>query len=364
MPLRYLLLLLFCLISAGLPAQKKPFRFGAVGYYGFIFRHTPKIGSVTNTHPFGIEAYVNALTAGRKGWHRLYGYPEVGVALGMTEFNHNMLGQVVYGIAHLEKPFACSPGSGLRLKIGTGIAYSTQPYHPQKNFQNAALGSSINYAMRGEIFWTQRLSDFWQLRSGLMITHFSNAAFKVPNMGVNVIGWTLGFGYLPHPERALRLTPDSVSTNAMKPYSLHFSGAFTLKEVQLPGGRKHPGAVFSAYLSRRLNAKSAVTFGADLTLNSAEKLLISRDTTLAGDRKPDFKRAALTLGHELYISNRLSLLSQAGIYFYQPYRAEAPLYLRNGLKYYFHPDVYGGIMLKTHYGTADFLEWTVGFKID
>jgi hypothetical protein len=282
----------------------------------------------------------------------------------MVEFNHRLLGQVVYGLTYLQKPFTFRTGSGLRLKIGTGIAYGTNPYHPDKNFQNAALGSRINYAMRGEIFWTQFLSRSWQLNSGLMITHFSNAALKVPNLGLNVIGLTAGFSYLPHPERAVRQLPDTLSETSRKRYALHLSGAFTLKEVQLPGRRKYPGTVFSAYLSRRLNAKSTLLAGTDLTVNSAEKILISRDTTIQGDRRPDFKRAAATIGHELTISNRLSLLSQAGIYFYQPYPAEAPFYLRNGLKYYFHQTLFGSITLKTHYGTADFLEWTIGFRID
>jgi hypothetical protein len=53
-----------------------------------------------------------------------------------------------------------------------------------------------------------------------------------------------------------------------------------------------------------------------------------------------------------------------GVYVYSPYPAEAPFYLRNGLKCYFLPRLFGAITLKTHYGTADFVEWTVGIKFD
>ena len=363
--LRYALVLL--LVFRFLPAaaqSRAPVRWGVNAYYGFIFRHTPKIGSVTNTHPYAVEAYLNWPTTGSKAWHRLHRYPEPGVALGVFDFHHPKLGQVLYGLSYLEKPFTLRRTSGLRLRIGGGLSWTTRPYDPESNFQNAALGSRVNYVMRGELGWAQRLSDAWTLKTGLMITHFSNAAFKVPNSGINVIGWNLGVSYLPHPERLVRHDADTARGIAYKPYALHVSGAVTIKEVGLPGGRKFPGLVVSAYGSRRLNAKSALLLGLDATLNTAEKKVIDLDTTLTGEQKPDYKRAALSLGHELYISHRLSLLSQAGIYVYSPYPADAPFYLRNGLKYYFRPALFGAVTLKTHYGTADFVEWTMGFKID
>ncbi len=365
MPLRYpfVTLLLFCLLPAA-AQHRAPLLFGANAYYGFVFRHTPKIGSITNTHPYGVEAYINRPTTGTKTWHQAYCYPESGLALGVVDFHHSKLGQVLYVIPYLEKPFTRRVGSGMRLKIGGGLSYTTRPYHPETNFQNAALGSRLNYAVRGELFWAQRLSPAWSLKTGLIITHFSNGAFKIPNSGINVVAWNLGLAHLPHSERTVRLPADTTRRTDYKPYALHLSGAFTVKEIGLPGGKKYPGMVLSAYGSRRVNAKSALTLGLDATFNAAEKLLIARDTTLTGENKPDFKRVALTLGHELFISYRLSLLSQMGVYVYSPYPAEAPFYLRNGLKYYFRPGMYGGAMLKTHYGTADFVEWTIGFKID
>jgi hypothetical protein len=365
MPLRYVLVLLLVFrFSSTLSQARPPIRWGVNAYYGFVFRHTPKIGAITNTHPYAAEVYLNWPTTGSKAWHRLHLYPEPGAALGVVDFHHPKLGQIWYGITYLEKPFTLRRASGLRLRIGGGLSWSTRPYHPENNFQNAALSSRVNYTMRGELAWAQRLSDAWTLKTGLMITHFSNAAYKVPNSGINVIGWSLGVSHLPHPERLVRSDADTVHQIAYKPYALHVSGAFTVKEVGLPGGRKHPGGVLSAYGSRRLNAKSALMLGLDATLNTAEKKVIALDTTLTGEQKPDYKRVALTLGHELYISPRLSLLSQMGVYVYSPYPAEAPFYLRNGLKCYFLPRLFGAITLKTHYGTADFVEWTVGIKFD
>jgi len=365
MPLRYAfaLLLVFCLLPA-VAQHRAPVRLGVNAYYGFVFRHTPKIGAITNTHPYALEVYLNRPTTGSKAWHRLHRYPEPGVALGLVNFHHPKLGQLLYGISYLEKPFTLRRTSGLRLRLGGGLSWTTRPYDPETNFQNAALSSRVNYTMRGELSWAQRLSDAWGLKTGLMVSHFSNAAFKVPNLGINVVGWSLGVSHLPHPERLVRLAADTVRNLAYKPYALHVSGAFTIKETGLPGGRKYPGLVVSAYGSRRLNAKSALMLGVDATLNTAEKQAIALDTTLAGEQKPDYKRAALTFGHELHISYRLSLLSQMGVYVYSPYLPEAPFYLRNGLKYYFRPDLFAAITLRTHYGTADFVEWTVGFKLD
>jgi hypothetical protein len=114
MPLRYalVLLLVFCLLPA-VAQSRAPVRWGVNAYYGFIFRHTPKIGAITNTHPYAAEVYLNWPTTGSKAWHRLHCYPEPGVALGLVDFHHPKLGQVLYGITYLEKPFTRRIASGL-----------------------------------------------------------------------------------------------------------------------------------------------------------------------------------------------------------------------------------------------------------
>jgi hypothetical protein len=57
------------------------------------------------------------------------------------------------------------------------------------------------------------------------------------------------------------------------------------------------------------------------------------------------------------------MLVQLGVYVYKPYQyIDNRLYQRYGLKYSINRHLFAGVMLKTHFGTADFMEWTLGVK--
>jgi hypothetical protein len=90
--------------------------------------------------------------------------------------------------------------------------------------------------------------------------------------------------------------------------------------------------------------------------------MIQSDPDVDSLRMPDFKRVGITLGHELFIS-RVSMLVQMGVYVYKPYQeVDKRIYQRYGLKYAINSYLFAAVALKTHYGTADFMEWTLGVK--
>ena len=76
----------------------------------------------------------------------------------------------------------------------------------------------------------------------------------------------------------------------------------------------------------------------------------------------DFKRVGITFGNEVFIS-RDSMLVKVCVYVYKPYQvADKRIYQRYGLKYAINDYLFAGVLLKSHYGTADFVEWTLGVK--
>ncbi len=344
--------------------QKPAYSLGVQSYYGFVWKHAESVGHLSQTHPYGLEINYNQITTGTKEWHKVYRYPEVGYSLGMFNFRNNILGKAIYAITYLDKALLRSQRSALQLKIGTGLVCVTNPYHPEKNFQNTALSSRIMYAMRGEVAYTYQLTPHLQVKSGLTLTHFSNGALKMPNSGINIPALKVGLLYVPNSTAIHPSDADSVGKSAYryKGIELNFSAAFLIKEVGLPGGRKHPGVVISAYANRRLNRKSALNMGIDGFYSTALKHIINTDPDVDTLRVPDFKRAGMTFGHELYIS-RVSMLTQIGVYVYMPYQnIDHRIYQRIGLKYYFHKNFFAAAMLKTHFGTADFMEWTIGVR--
>jgi hypothetical protein len=358
-------ILAFFLNLPGISAQtvyKGTYSIGVHGLYGFVLKHAPSVRHLAKAHPYGVEINYNQLTNGSKEWHKVYRYPEAGFALGVFNFRNPVLGQAIYGIAHLDKALLQGKTSALRLKIGTGATFITNPYDADKNFQNTALSSRLMYALRGELLYSYQPDKHWQLRSGITITHFSNGAFKVPNSGINIPAIKLGILYNPQVPVVEVAQPDSSGKAMYSSVEFNVSGAFTIKEIDLPGGAKYPGGVLSAYVNRRLNRKSAINIGMDGFYNTALKQIIESDPDIDTLQIPDFKRVGITLGHELFIS-RISMLVQLGIYVYKPYQqVDTRVYQRYGLKYAINRYLFAGVFLKSHYGTADFVEWTLGVK--
>jgi hypothetical protein len=329
--------------------------------YGSILRHSPRMGKLASRHFLLYEFSLRHRTDGSREWHAVHRHPEYGVDLGLADFQNPVLGKAFYGIVFMEKSLINLPQnsrSAIHYKLGNGLFYTTNPYS-YENFQNVALSSRLGYALRGEIIYQCRLSPELHLRAMLLFTHFSNASLKQPNAGVNVPMVGFGISYMPAAQSFMR-KPDTMSHAFKNGFSVNLAGAFTVKEIGLPGGKKYWGGNLIAYVGKRITRKSGLNAGFDLFFNTAQRRKIEKDTMLTNP--VDYKQAAVTVGHEFFI-NRLSILSQLGVYVYAPYPNEAPFYVRNLLKYWVSERFFCGISLKNHYGIAEYAEWTVGTRL-
>jgi hypothetical protein len=356
---KYLLVLIISGVTAQFSAaQKAGDVFTLQSGYGFVFRHADKMGEASRTHPYFFEASYSRLKNGNREWHKPFRYPEVGISTGFMNFHTSLLGKAIYAFPYMEKSLAENDKTKLNLRIGFGGTYLTKRYDAEDNFQNIAISTHLNYLLRGEFSVNFKLAENWQLRLASTLTHFSNGGFKQPNSGINIFSIGLGMSYLPD-FKNFKIVTDTFTHQFKKGFSVNLAGAFTIQEIEYPGGKKYFGGNIISYLNYRLNRKSALNIGSDLFLNSALQHIISERYTTS---PPDYKQAGLTIGHELFI-NRLSLLTQLGYYIYAPYPNQAVIYQRYALKYWLGSRFYTAISLKAHFGTAEYTEWTLGMKI-
>ena len=327
---------------------------------GFIIRHSARMGNIANTHFNIYEASLSYLTDGSKEWHSVYSYPEYGIDLGYIPFQNPILGNGAYAIPFMEKKLFGFSKIKFCYKIGYGLSYTSNPYNPESNFKNIAISSAIGYALRGEFSVNFKIYEGLRARAVLMMTHFSNASFKIPNSGLNIPALGFGLSYTPFIKNFV-LKADTFLHTYNKKITFNIIGAATVREIGLPGGKKYWGLNLLTYVNKRINRKSALNLGLDLFVNSAQKKIIESDTNIIG-KKPDFKQAAITMGHELFI-NKLSLLTQVGYYFYSPYPNHLPVYQRYSLKYWLSQHFFSAISLKCHAGTAEYVEMSAGIKL-
>ena len=84
--------------------------------------------------------------------------------------------------------------SNLKFRMGAGLAYLTEKFDVYSNRRNQAIGSHLNGSMQFGLLYHHQLLEKDYIEVGISISHYSNAAFKVPNLGYNMPSFTMRYG--------------------------------------------------------------------------------------------------------------------------------------------------------------------------
>jgi hypothetical protein len=246
-------------------------------------------------------------------------------------------------------------------KLGLGLGYNGNPYHPVNNPLNVALATKINGLMCLSIksSYSFRKNSF---NVGLDITHFSNAAWKVPNFGINMPFVSVGYA------RSLSsvLYFDSYEGDVMTPMSLPYerwlfsaTAIFSAKQMMPIGGRRFP--VYA------LNLSAKHFFGHKAGLELALDL-ISKQAIL--DYQPYIVKSQLDIiqvgAYAAYLVplDRFHFVFGMGAYLRDKFSPEDPMYHRIGARYYLKNGLLLNLTLKTHWARADYLEYGIGYTFN
>ncbi|MBU3821340.1 acyloxyacyl hydrolase [Flavobacteriaceae bacterium XHP0103] len=354
----------FCIVSFS--QEKENSSYFDVNYFkGNIALHNNDILHLIQGHPEGVILGWNKKTFGYNDWEQRYNYPDYGVSFIYQNLKNDVLGNnyAIYG--HYNFYFL---KRHLMLRIGQGLAFTTNPYDKETNYRNIAFGSKImssTYLMLN--YKKERIFDRFGLQAGLSLIHYSNANVKAPNTSVNSVTLNLGVTYAldkVEPEYVSTLLENDKKFTEPFKYNLVFRSG--INESDVVGSGQFPFYVFSAYADKRINRKSAFQLGTDVFFSNFLKELIYYQSVsypeenVSGDE--DYKRVGLFAGHELFV-NRMSLVTQLGYYIYYPFDFEGRTYFRVGLKRYFGEKWFGALTLKSHGAKAEAVEFGIGVRL-
>jgi hypothetical protein len=346
--------------SLFLHVSPSPLVLGAYLQGSFILAHTHSVEQLAASHPTGFELNAQRQTTGSAAWHGWYKYPKLGLALVYYDYHNIALGQSYAATVYISKPLYRTQRQDLSFRLGTGLAWFTNPFDIQTNRKNAIVSSALNATLQMRLEYDYAVSQHMGLLLGLGLNHYSNGATTKPNFGVNLPTVVLGLNYhqqRPAPTVAyLAPTPSDVGHN-------FFLLSMSLGYKQLDVGDYTKSLVSSATVAvgRRVNRKSNLVAGAE-GFYDRSLLAAQRDTARNQDKLVDVKKAGVFLGHEL-LFGRLAFISHLGLYVYNPYKSNGFYYERLGLKYQFTNVIFGSIDLKVHGGTADVIEFKAGVKL-
>jgi len=333
-------------------------------FRGNIIAHSPDLYQLITGHPEGLMLSFSKKTHGKEEWQSLYNYPDYGGYFLLQDFKNEILGKnyavgAFYNFYFLNR--------NLTVKVAEGLAMTTNPYNKETNSKNKAFGSklmgNINFGFN---YKKENIIDKFGIQAGILFTHFSNGRIKSPNSGINTYNLNLGVNYnfdaIPNKKR------DSISYKMKFTEPIRYN--FVLRtgfneSVEVNSGQK-PFYHIGFYADKRINKKSALQLGTELFLTTSNKEYIKFRSIafpeIPVDPNTDYKRVGVFVGHELFI-NRIAIETQVGYYVYKPFKMDAPIYDRLGMKYYISNKIFAGFSLKTHMFLAEAMEVVIGVRL-
>jgi lipid A 3-O-deacylase PagL len=344
-------------------SAKYSYSLGAEVSNGIIHRHHEYIGHLIKGMPIGVELSLQKRTYGAKSWEANYGYPNIDFKLSYYDLkNKEQLGHVIAissGMAfHLlgDAPFK----SDLQFYFGLGVAYATKPYDKETNNLNNVISSRLSYNGNLKLEYHYQVSKGVNVGAGLKITHFSNGAVKLPNLGLNIVSVNVMSSI-----KISKGKPEYKAAPIVQEIDkkMRYGGIIRMgwAESSPVGSGSKPVYALGFIVQKRVSLKSLLEAGIEGFANKAVEYEVTRGHSFDGDTL-DYRRIGLMFGHELVV-NKLTFVSQLGVYLYRPYSPQERLYTRLGLSYYFTDKLYAGFSLKTHYAIAEVIEYSIGFRL-
>ena len=360
-------LILLLLFSVTLFAQdkKESSSFLDVNYfYGTILRHNKDIAHLVKGHPEGMLISYNRKTFGDKRWQQAYNYPDWGFSFLYQNPHNSILGQN-YGV-HGHYNFYFFKRS-LLFRAGSGITYNTNPFDLDTNFKNNAYGSQILNSTYFLINYNKKnIFKGFGIQAGLTLTHYSNANVRAPNASTNTVAFNIGMQYDLDQKESPTLFKKESYEKYSEPIKFNLMLRSGVNESDFIGLGQQPFLVVSTYLDKRLSFLSSIQFGTEVFFAEFLKKQIEYvEVSFPGfetNGNADTTRVGVFVGHELHL-NKLGILTQVGYYAYYPSEFEGRVYIRAGLNYYFHKNIFGSVTLKSHGAKAEAVEFGLGIRI-
>jgi hypothetical protein len=312
--------------------------------------------SLTQQHTQRLELRFEKSTFGQKAWHARYNYPRL--AFSYTHYSLN-------NTHHIGSARAFSPGftfdlmkrQRLSFSLGTqvGLGRIEKPFHPIDNYQNIAIGSEINFYFFLQSTLQYQLHRSWVIGLGASFSHFSNNAFKVPNLGFNLPHAQVGISHLFGSQKRLQERKEFKIDSAAY-WSFRIAGG--LNESFPIGGPKHLATNWSINRAKRINPTSSIGGGLDFFYNPAQRASLAVDSIFI-DKGIENLQLGLSVFHHLHFG-KFGVWTQVGAYLRTQQEDWGRTYQLIKGSYALDPHWMILAGLKTHQATAEY--FMLGFQ--
>ncbi len=342
-----------------------------VAYFtGYHFASNPviKTGASLNGIPQGIDISWVQYGLKKEAFTESFGKARMALQARIIQMNNvDTFGYCLGILPSYFVPLLNKQKFQIGMKLSYGFNFNSKQYHEQKNFDNRAISSGVNFAFDWGIHSQIQLKENLQLTLGTGLYHVSNGSLKMPNGGINIIYGNVGLSYFPHGKNGILIQKPNYQISQKKlHYMLNIAGAY--RELGYFNYiTKFPVFTISnnAYLS--LNKLYGIGLGLDAFYDATQVLLYASKLRISDVAENQKYFLAIGLYNRMELGK---LFFPLGIYHYlTPMKyVKEPIYVRFGLGYQITKHLYSGLFFK---GTinkkqqlqSDFMEWSLGFNL-
>ncbi len=334
-------------------------------YYGFIYAHHLEL-EIFNSHVMAFEVSILQQTYGRHKWEIAFNYPIIGIGMWYSSLGKSpYLGSALALFPYINFPLFKNDKLMCNFRFALGIGYLTKKFDRLENYKNLAIGSHFNAALNVMLEARYRLSNMIILTGGIALQHFSNGSLKLPNYGLNIPMINAGIVYrLARKNKDIgdHFYPPVEPFSAIIRHSIEFDfgAAIGYKNLSAILGRNFLVYHFYENTLFPISRKSQVGFGFDLSYDGSHVAILDK----AGESYSSMfqiMRPGINAAYNLNMG-KLNFIVNLGYYLGGKVTNNGPLYEKFSLQYNFSKSFFANVMLKVHFGRADYIGWGLGYR--
>jgi hypothetical protein len=330
---------------------------GLRGHLGFIIIHSPALNTIRRSYPWGLEADWGRQFVSQKAWDFCNCYPRAGVATTLWDWgNRPVLGYGVTAVAYVEPIFMTKHRINLGIRMGGGLAWMSRPYDADENPDNQAYSTRINFPLIVNATLYGRINPFWSVRLAGNFNHVSNGGLRLPNKGINYPTLGLGVDYAPSGINFKERAKNREHGLPDPRVRFNLGALATFKNGGLGSTDQYGVWGFFGGMVGYLGRWSGLNAGFEWVWDNARRARMDY-----WGRPENHSRAAILAGHQ-FLLGRVVFSQQLGLYVYDQWRENNPVYQRFGLSVMLADHISMGVNLKTHLHVADFLDARLAFE--
>jgi hypothetical protein len=333
--------------------------FNLKAHYGSMIIHSRALHDIGNANPFGVEISLTQQSVGLKAWESCNCYPRRGITIGLWNFDKPLiLGNGFASSVFIEPVFGGWNKWYFSVKGAVGIAWLTKPYHPETNPYNFSYSTNIAFPLNLGATLNYKVSDHTRANITLIYNHISNGGLKEPNKGINWPTFALGFDYLPIPMNLNKQNRTELILDKSSRQSVSVEFFMTFKQLDHEQLTKYFIGGINGTYDYRIGRINALSFGAQFEWDGSDRKEISQSDEL----HTDHKKISLNGGHS-FLLGKFHFDQRIGVYIYDQYKANDPVYQQYELTYALTRQLSTGLILKAHRQVADYLSFALKLKL-